>query len=410
MARFNLRAWFGGHQPPPPAPTFQDRLPGQKNKNLKRVKWKRPRPNEERNLQAIWKLAYADFMTALMAFFLTMWLVSAFKNKPLGVASLFNPIRLTDPTPYSPGLRDAVRHRAGNEWTAALVPGPAHAPAKPPGEDTGDPQGEAVFRSPFPVLAGLATQAERAIKAGGHPNALAGDGASHETFLDDYILAPARQWIAAAMGAGSNGTPETGATEDETLTASSARDTAAQASMWRETGSANAKPGMALGEKQKLAENEQKATQLDKELSILAASLPEHFRPEIEVKAISEGVLICLTDGTRFNMFRTGSAAPTPELVHFLEKLGNLLLKYPGGIVIRGHTDARPFAGDPHGNWRLSADRAMVTFYMLIRGKVPGKRFAALQGFGDREPKNKTDPFAAENRRIEILIRPQGNS
>ena len=45
----------------------------------------------------VWKIAYADFMTAMMAFFLVMWLINSTDKKVLTqVANYFNPMRLTD--------------------------------------------------------------------------------------------------------------------------------------------------------------------------------------------------------------------------------------------------------------------------------------------------------------------------
>ena len=46
-----------------------------------------------------WKLAYADFVTAMMAFFLVMWLLNATDQKTReAVASYFNPIKLAEAT------------------------------------------------------------------------------------------------------------------------------------------------------------------------------------------------------------------------------------------------------------------------------------------------------------------------
>src|ERR1043165_1648648 len=54
-----------------------------------------------------WKIAYADFMTAMMAFFLVMWLVNAADKKTIvQVAAYFNPIRLTDRFATPKGLED----------------------------------------------------------------------------------------------------------------------------------------------------------------------------------------------------------------------------------------------------------------------------------------------------------------
>jgi chemotaxis protein MotB len=84
------------------------------------------------------------------------------------------------------------------------------------------------------------------------------------------------------------------------------------------------------------------------------------------VKAVTEGVLISMTDGTGFSMFKIASAVPSPPLVLFLERLGGIIAKYPGGIVVTGHTDSRPYARDSHGNWRLSVNRATMSYYMLL--------------------------------------------
>lgn len=52
-----------------------------------------------------WKIAYADFMTAMMAFFLVMWLVNAANDATkAAVASYFNPIKLTDSSPAEKGI------------------------------------------------------------------------------------------------------------------------------------------------------------------------------------------------------------------------------------------------------------------------------------------------------------------
>jgi len=54
-----------------------------------------------------WKIAYADFVTAMMAFFLVMWLVnSANEATRAKVASYFNPIKMTDPSPAGKGLKE----------------------------------------------------------------------------------------------------------------------------------------------------------------------------------------------------------------------------------------------------------------------------------------------------------------
>ena len=54
-----------------------------------------------------WKIAFADFMTAMMAFFLVMWLINSTDEKTVSqVASYFNPLRLNDQRLSAKGVHD----------------------------------------------------------------------------------------------------------------------------------------------------------------------------------------------------------------------------------------------------------------------------------------------------------------
>src|SRR3954467_135442 len=55
----------------------------------------------------VWKIAFADFMTAMMCFFLVMWLISAANEQTkAAVASYFNPVKLIDRNSSRKGLED----------------------------------------------------------------------------------------------------------------------------------------------------------------------------------------------------------------------------------------------------------------------------------------------------------------
>ena len=58
---------------------------------------KRVAPARKGHHGGAWKLAYADFMTAMMAFFLLMWLLSSVTTSQLrGIAEYFNqPLKIT---------------------------------------------------------------------------------------------------------------------------------------------------------------------------------------------------------------------------------------------------------------------------------------------------------------------------
>ena len=111
---------------------------------------------------SVWKIAYADFMTAMMAFFLVMWLINATNQETReSVATYFNPIKLTDSTPDRKGINDARRVDPGK-----AVEGESKWPHPEPGQPTDalarpqPPQpryGEAtLFRDPYAVLSEIA--------------------------------------------------------------------------------------------------------------------------------------------------------------------------------------------------------------------------------------------------------------
>lgn len=412
MARSKLKEWLALQS------ALRNVRPDEK-KVTKRPRKKKLYVNEDEGNHAIWKLAYADFMTAMMTFFLVMWLINfAAKEKIVQLANYFNPIKLTDPAPYIPGLRDMEGRRARGE----LIPGrqavitygrhsrryAATAAAR---------EEEALLRNPFPMLAVLASHADPAIAAATAktPKGLKGHGRSRDLFLTDYFVRPVVNWITAAwqyeMGtgtqAGQASSPKAGteAGADGKLPSAAPLSPGAGPLAGREKKPAHFKTEPASAEAQKKLEIQKRAQRLEKDVSQLIAALPKASGPEITVKAVIEGVLISLSDGAGFNMFKIGSAVPSPPLVIFLQRLGGIINKYPGAIVVNGHTDARPYAGDSYGNWRLSANRATMTYYMLMRGKVSDSRFLALKGYAERDLKNDADPLAPENRRIEILIR-----
>jgi chemotaxis protein MotB len=127
--------------------------------------------------------------------------------------------------------------------------------------------------------------------------------------------------------------------------------------------------------------------------------------PDLDVKATSEGLLISLTDSMNFGMFAVASAVPRPDLVLVMEKIAKVLAARPEPLVVRGHTDGRPYRSGTYDNWRLSSARAYVAYSMLVRGGLEEKRFERIEGHADRDLKVADDPNAAQNRRIEILLR-----
>ncbi|KZL17754.1 Chemotaxis protein LafU [Pseudovibrio axinellae] len=147
----------------------------------------------------------------------------------------------------------------------------------------------------------------------------------------------------------------------------------------------------------------------DKQLVSLANSVGAALEgmktgASIEFTHSQDGVLIRIMDNDDFGMFAVGSSEPHPDVVKAMEQIAKVLGEENGEIVIRGHTDARPFKSKRNDNWRLSTARAHMAYFMLVRGGLDEERIVGIEGYADRRLKDVEEPFAPQNRRIEIML------
>jgi outer membrane protein OmpA-like peptidoglycan-associated protein len=107
-------------------------------------------------------------------------------------------------------------------------------------------------------------------------------------------------------------------------------------------------------------------------------------------------------------LFATGSAALRPDLSADLRAVATNLINYPASrIEVIGHTDN---TGSAALNQDLSQRRAGSVASVLVGNGVPAARIATF-GRGEDAPiaSNLTDQGRAQNRRVEIIIRPTQN-
>ena len=391
----------------------------------------------------VWKIAFADFMTAMMCFFLVMWLVNATNEETrTALASYFNPIKLVDERATRKGLDDnnADAHTSTDESEAE----PTEQKAEPVAMQKATDQN--LFEDPYAVLAEIAAETgqQQNISAkgdGGAQDAGPGTGASggdsyRDPFAPDFWSTQVETPVAAETAQRSvpEGKVAENAVEDPERFAQAKNNPFA--------------PAMPISEEQPLDEDQlaelldtprpAKAPPADKasaepppaaaeetppalpeatEVAEGKSELAEQIRTElaaafggtakldgITVEQSDVGVMISVADDMQDGMFEIGSAVPRRELVLAMEKIGKTLAAHEGAIVINGHTDARPFARGDYDNWRLSTARAHATYYMLVRGGLAEERGTGVAGFADRKLKRADDPFASVNRRIEILL------
>ena len=316
---------------------------------------KRHGGHEDDHHGGAWKIAFADFMTAMMAFFLVLWIVnSTNKETRTVIARYFNPLKLEDMSRSKKGIgddklkddagkgADAAGGKATKEATTPSSPASGPVPPAAPAPADGE---AAMMADPAAALEALAAKddARRAAEA-------------PTTGFQDPFRQPVRM------------RPES-------------RD------------NAPAKPNAAEKQAQRLAE----------EIAELAREAGA--APGVRVRATEEGLMISLTDDVNFAMFNVGSAQPEARIIRLMAGIAAKLKATPGAVILRGHTDARPFRSRHYDNWRLSSMRAQMAAYMLMRGGLPEDRVMRVEGHAERKPVNAGDPLAPENRRIEILLR-----
>ena len=411
---------------------------------------RRRRNTDEAHHGGVWKIAYADFMTAMMAFFLVMWLINAADKKTIvQVAAYFNPMRLTDRYAAPKGLEDLTEpvtkpseekgkkgfekqvindkqkqesEQDSKEHTGDAMDEAAQKSSAAVGGKSSEAQKEqALFDNPGDLLEKLADEARaNSPTTASSPS----DGNISDPFdrtnrragKSEATLKPAPQATPVAppdavkaVGA-NNSKPPSQETAKQTPPVPQA---AGQFEKPKQQDVVAKQTPAALDQTKKEDKKEDKthdkdkdeqAKKLEDEITSAISNISRDL-PQVEVKATPEGVLISLTDDVHFGMFEVGSAKPRPELVLVMEKIGKVLQGQPGPIVLRGHTDSRAYKSGNYDNWRLSAARAQMAYYMLVRGGIPEARVTAIEGRADRDPKIPSDTLAAPNRRIDILVK-----
>lgn len=436
----------------------------------------------------VWKIAFADFMTAMMAFFLVLWLINVTNEETrAGIASYFNPVKLAEATVDKKGLRDPLetekdgtpegdKERSSIESDEDGLKGYSRTR-----NDTFERQPRfsesALFEDPYAVLASLVAGSEgaKAENAGGafetlgqvgQPGLNGGDaqrdpfdpvywrmsktplpnegpesGGAHHTASEPGTPTPnvqtteeagAQPGDQIASGIAAAPLPDTAQPGEQAEAATPAEAEAqspaqpakrADTQRQPDAPAALAEPPVTPQETaltapkvetfdqipDPIAESlhgEAAARKLEGEIAEAIAELTP--APGVEVKATEEGLLVSIMDDSDFGMFAIGSAEPLPELIRAVDSIANLLASREGRIVVRGHTDGRPFRSKDYDNWRLSTARAHMAYYMLVRGGMPETRFERIEGYADHRLKITEDPEAPQNRRVEILIRESG--
>ena len=297
-----------------------------------------------------WKVAYADFVTAMMAFFLLMWLLNATSDdQRRGLADYFAPSNALGRSatgsgePFGGSTPNSDGTMVSDNGAMRIEQG--RAPARLDIEDDGssDAPPEAAAPKPPQPPGDAAPQASGAL---------------------------------ATEGSGPPSATATAALHEEALRAELAKREARAFEQ-------------AAGEIRA-------AVQDDPALADLARQLV--------VEQVPEGLRIQILDAERHAMFPVGGAVPNDRARALLAKVAAVAARLPNGLAIAGHTDATPFRGGERSNWELSADRANAVRRLLLEAGVAETRLQSVAGHADRMPLLPTDPLAPGNRRVAITL------
>jgi chemotaxis protein MotB len=321
-----------------------------------------------------WKIAYADFVTAMMAFFLLMWLINAAsEDTKKGIADYFTTAIVTfKESSGAEGTMSGQNQQSINNSNIAQ---------------------ENVDDMEYNVLNSKVRKEQ--IKS----------VIEEQLFPDDNA--------ASEIGEhqGIKGSNSVRSYSDQANLNSSF--TSEQSKSQESTKNLHSKEALKkslkddLKAQEKLSQQVKKFEEIMKTIKEALNSIKELeiFKRNLILELTDQGLKIQIMDDDKHEMFKLGDPSPMQHTRLILNALGRIISKLPNKISVTGHTDSKPYANkQAYGNWELSSDRAHSTRRVLEESGVNADQFMDIVGRGDREPFNKLDHFAPENRRISIMI------
>ena len=329
---------------------------------------KRHGAHEEEHHGGAWKIAFADFMTAMMAFFLVLWIISATdKNTKTLIARYFNPVKVEEPAKAQKGIhgvpeKDAYAPGADTAAPSGGKPDSERGDAQGDKADEGAAAGSSnrrrrrspiacrrrrIRRSPIrqcrsrncsAILAPASTRSPARRRPGlasilrRRSRAMAKWGPSADEALRDPFRPLGSDQAVNVVAHDPGAPPAAAAPSDEPVSMSTSIAPAAGSP----TGSAEAQaPPRAAPAPPKLKARDRPRRRrrirrrptpprrVRSAASNLLADLKKRLAgeakamqgPQLDVQATEEGILISLTDRQNFSMFAIGSAEPQPRVV-----------------------------------------------------------------------------------------------
>ncbi len=325
-----------------------------------------------------WKVAYADFVTAMMAFFLLMWLLNVTTEEQKNAISNY-----FDPT--HPRVSSELSGSGG------ILGGMTMAPE---GAQVSNVQDIAVPTTPTTPRSGMAMGDQR--------DQLGTSDYEGDTFDEDID------------GNKPSDTDKTASTEQEGNNLSQGinifeevlgaeMDATTLDRMMEDMEAAEIEQLEAVVEEFQNQDFEEIKEQIYEEVS----KAPElnDLMDNLMIDITPEGLRIQIIDNEGRSMFPSGSANMFPFMRALVQKVTQIIIPQKNQISVRGHTDGKPYPeGSTYNNWNLSSDRAIASQRVMLNNGLDVNRIQNVVGKADREHLLPDEPLSPRNRRISVIL------
>ena len=348
-------------------------MAGEKDKDKAPIVIKRVKKGGHGFHGGVWKIAYADFVTAMMAFFLLMWVLGSTTRGDLaGISAYFqNPLRV------------AVDGGAGSGDATRLIKGG--------GESMMHAQGQEAKADSD------STQRSKSTTATQEPD----DEARKYQFDSKSKNPGSTQGIPDGVG-----TEKGGAQGSSAGAAGGAQGQGAQGQGAQ--GAAQGAQGAAQGAAAAAAkENAQAQQQVKAEIERAVKSDGElsKIKNQLMMDITSDGLRLQIVDEKNRPMFASGGTVLAEHIQRLMRIIGKVVGETNFAIKVEGHTDSKGTGSDSgRGNWELSTERANAARREMVSGGLRPDQVAQVVGYADKLRVNKEDPNDPINRRISITV------
>ena len=328
-----------------------------------------------------WKVAYADFVTAMMAFFLLLWLLNVTTDdQRQGIADYFDPSNIARSTSGSGGVMGG--RTAGSPGQMSSPSSRFSLDQRMPGRPEPAEDSDNIDDGDIDEIVDVLTE--------GFSDGL--DDKAVATLLSGLTEEQLAEFL-------------NGLTDDE-LAGVAGSDAELTERLGEALAAAGGLSPEALAEA--LARQEQEMFDTaERELRQAIQSNPvlHELAESLLIDQTPEGLRIQIVDQDRVSMFPSGSANMFERTRHLMALVAQVVGQMPQPISVSGHTDSTPFRTRiSYDNWDLSTDRANASRRAMEMAGLAPDRIALVVGKADTEPLFADEPDSPRNRRISIVL------